>query len=86
LEKEMAFSVMEKIPSMADDALANLLANAERLETEGSKSQRASATDLLPVIKAELETRRAAKLDRAAQARRAKAEIAGAARAAAAAG
>lgn len=82
----MAFSVMEKIPSMADDALANLLANAERLETEGSKSQRASATDLLPVIKAELETRRAAKLDRAAQARRAKAEIAGAARAAAAAG
>jgi hypothetical protein len=68
----MASSLIEKIPAMADDALANLFANAERLEKEGTKAQRASAADLLPVISAELETRRAAKLDRAAQARRAK--------------
>lgn len=81
----MTSSLLEKIPTMEDGALVNLLANAERLETEGSKAQRASAADLLPVIKAEIETRRVAKLDRQAQARRAKAEAAGAARAAAAA-
>jgi hypothetical protein len=68
---------------MADDALANLLANAERLEKEGSKAQRTAAVDLLPAIKAEVEARRAAKLDRAAKARRAKAGLAEAARSAA---
>lgn len=80
----MASSLFEKIPAMADDALANLLANAERLEKEGSKTQRTAAVDLLPAIRAELDTRRAAKLDRMAQARRARTSQAEAARAAAA--
>lgn len=76
----MASSLLEKIPAMADDALANLLANAERLEKEGSKAQRTAAVDLLPAIRAELDTRRAAKLDRMAQARRARTSQAEAAR------
>jgi hypothetical protein len=81
----MASTLMEKIPTMEDAALVNLLANAERLEVEGSKAQKVSAADLVPVIKAEIEARRVAKLDRQAQARRTKAELAGAAKAAAAA-
>ena len=49
-----------KLPSMADDALGNLHANAKRLGSEGTAAQRASATALLPAIEAELSARRAA--------------------------
>lgn len=62
--------VLEKLPTMADDALGNLRANAERLEKSGSPAQRASAASLLPAIKVEITARRDAKLERAAQARR----------------
>ena len=46
------------IPSLADDALKNLFANAQRLETEGSTAQKAAATALLPAIQAELDSRK----------------------------
>jgi hypothetical protein len=46
------------IPTLADDALRNLYANAQRLETEGSTQQRAAATALLPAIQAELDSRK----------------------------
>lgn len=49
-----------KLPSMADDALGNLHANAKRLGAEGTAAQRASATALLPAIEAELTARRVA--------------------------
>jgi hypothetical protein len=62
--------VLGRLPALADYALSNLHANAERLERAGSPAQRALAADLLPAIKAELAGRRAAKLQRAAQARR----------------
>lgn len=62
--------VIEKLPTMADDALGNLRVNAERLERVGSPAQRASAATLLPAIKVEISARRDAKLERAAQARR----------------
>lgn len=62
--------IFEKIPTMADEALANLCANAERLGRVGSSAQRASAGELLPAIRAELAARQEAKLERVAQARR----------------
>ena len=68
-------SVLEMIPTMADDALGNLRANAERLEHSGSKAQRAQAADLLPAIKTELAARQETKLQRTAQVRREGAEL-----------
>jgi hypothetical protein len=62
------------IPTMADDALRNLHANAQRLETEGSTAQRAAATALLPAIEAELDSRKTAAA--AQRAERAKAQLA----------
>ena len=62
--------VMDKLPTMADDALGNLRTNAERLERVGSAAQRASAASLLPAIKDEQSARKDAKLERQAQARR----------------
>ena len=62
--------ILAKVPAMPDDALGNLHANAERLRRAGSPVQRAEAAALLPALEAELAVRRAAKLGRAAQARR----------------
>lgn len=62
--------VVERLPSLSDEALGNLRANAERLEQAGSPAQRASAAGLLPAIRAELAGRQAAKQERAAEARR----------------
>jgi hypothetical protein len=62
--------ILDRVPAMADDALGNLLANAERLERSGSKAQRASAAGLLPALRVEVEARRAAKLARTAETRR----------------
>jgi hypothetical protein len=62
------------IPTLGDDALRNLHANAQRLETEGSNAQRAAATALLPAIEAELDTRKSAAA--AQRAERAKQQLA----------
>jgi hypothetical protein len=62
------------IPTMADDALRNLHANAQRLETAGSTAQRAMASELLPLIEAELDVRKTAAA--AQRAERAKAQVA----------
>ena len=63
-------NILTMIPAMADDALGNLCANAERLALKGSHLQRSQAADLIPALKAELSLRQAAKLERTAQARR----------------
>jgi hypothetical protein len=63
-------SILEKLPGMEDTALSTLHANAVRLEQAGSPAQRASAGALLPAIEAELASRRTAKQERLAQARR----------------
>lgn len=62
------------IPSMADDALRNLHANAQRLGMSGSTAQRAMASELLPLIEAELGTRKVAAA--AQRAERSKAQVA----------
>ena len=60
----------EKLPGMADDALGNLHANAVRLGGAGSAAQRASATELLPAIEAEMAARKVAKRERQGEARK----------------
>jgi hypothetical protein len=53
--------IADKIPGFADSELKTLHENARRLEQEGSPAQRRTAAELLPVIDAELATRKAAK-------------------------
>ena len=54
-------TMADRIPDLDDKALANLLANAQRLENQGAPAQQKAATEMLPLIQAELETRQAAK-------------------------
>ncbi|MGZ8363323.1 MAG: hypothetical protein ACXW3D_05580 [Caulobacteraceae bacterium] len=55
-------SVANMLPTMHDKDLASLQANATRLTKSGATpGQRQAATDLLPLIKAELKVRGAAK-------------------------
>jgi hypothetical protein len=55
-----------RVPQMSDAALATLLDNARRLLEAGSKVQRSSAAELIPVIEGELAQRHAAKAATAA--------------------
>jgi len=55
--------LVAKLPGMAEDALANLGANAERLVQTGTPKQKTAATAVLPAIQAEIASRRAAKLE-----------------------
>jgi len=57
-----AMDLRERVPHLSDVELATLNVNAQRLVVAGSALQRAAATDLLPVIEAELSDRRAKKL------------------------
>lgn len=50
-----------RVPQMADDALVSLRVNALRLSESGSALQRVAATQLLPVVDAEIAERKAAK-------------------------
>lgn len=54
-------TMADRIPDLDDKALANLLANAQRLESAGAPAQQQAATEMLPLIQAELATREAAK-------------------------
>jgi hypothetical protein len=59
-------SLIDKIPSMNDVALGNLLANARHLATAGAAKQQADAAELLPVLEAAMAERKAAKAEAAA--------------------
>lgn len=63
-------TLIEKIPTMSDEDVVNLLANARRLKDAGDEKQRAQAAELLPVLEGAAAERRAARLA-AAQAKRA---------------
>ncbi len=56
------FDLRDRVPQMTDVALATLKDNAARLKDQGTTVQRTSATDLLPVVEAEIARRRAEKL------------------------
>lgn len=53
--------MLGRLPTLGDDQLTNLRANAERLGSNGTKAQQKSATELLPAIDAEIAARKAAK-------------------------
>ena len=62
-------SLLDKIPTLDDVALKNLLDNARRLETSGSERQKMDADELLPVLEATMAERRSAELEAAAEKR-----------------
>ena len=63
-------TLADKIPTMSDEEVVNLLANARRLSDAGDDKQRAAATELLPVLEGAAAERKARRLA-AAQAKRA---------------
>ena len=72
-----ATDLRSRVPAMADDALATLLANAKRMLETGNVPQKTMAGDLVPVIENEIAERKAKKAAasprKAAAARKAKA-------------
>jgi hypothetical protein len=64
--EETAMSLIEKIPTMSDEDVANLLANARRLSETGTPQQRASAEELLPALEESAGARATAKAEAAA--------------------
>lgn len=55
-------NILTMLPTMADEQLKTLQANAERLETAGTAAQKKSAMALLPAIRAEITSRKEAAL------------------------
>jgi hypothetical protein len=58
-------TLLERIPTLSDEEVINLLANARRLSERGDDKQQAAAAELLPALENEAEQRRQARLDRA---------------------
>ena len=67
---EAPVRLIEKIPTLSDEEVLNLLANARRLQTEGDDKQRSMAAELIDPLETAAAERRAARLA-AAQAKRA---------------
>jgi hypothetical protein len=55
-------TIVEKVPTMSDEHLANLLVNARRMQTSGTAPQQATANDVVAAAEAETAIRRAAHL------------------------
>jgi hypothetical protein len=53
----------QRIPDLSDKELESLHENAVRLATSGTDKQRQQAESLLPLIAAQMETRRAARAE-----------------------
>lgn len=58
-------TLLERIPTLSDEEVINLLENARRLNDQGDEKQQAAAAELLPALEAEAEARRTARLERA---------------------
>jgi hypothetical protein len=58
-------SLIDKIPTLTDAEVSNLLDDAHRLEASGDEQQKSAAADLLPALEAAAAERRS---DRQAQA------------------
>jgi hypothetical protein len=63
-------SLIEKIPTLSDEEVMNLLANARRLQTAGDQKQQAQASELIGPLEEAAAERRAAR-QAAIQAKRA---------------
>jgi hypothetical protein len=62
--------LIEKIPTLSDEEVLNLLANARRLQVQGDEKQQAQAAELIAPLEEAAAQRRAARLA-ATQAKRA---------------
>jgi alpha-D-ribose 1-methylphosphonate 5-triphosphate synthase subunit PhnG len=62
--------LIEKIPYLSDEEVVNLLANAQRLSTQGDEKQQSQAAELIEPLEQAAAERRAARLA-ATQAKRA---------------
>ena len=65
-----AMTLLERIPTLSDEEVTNLLANARRLADDGDEKRREAATGLLPALQAEADARLGARTE-LAKARRA---------------
>jgi len=63
-------TLIEKIPTMSDEDVVNLLANARRLKDAGDEKQRTAAVELIPALEEAAAERRARRFA-SAQAKRA---------------
>ena len=74
-ERPLRMNLIEKLPEMTDEGVNNLLANARRLEQDGTPQQQAACAEALPAIEAEAARRLEARKEVQAQ-RRADAVVA----------
>lgn len=58
-------SLIERIPTLSDEEVVNLLANAQRLSEQGDEKQKAAAAELLEPLQIEADQRREARMERA---------------------
>jgi hypothetical protein len=58
-------SLLDRIPTLSDEEVVNLLANARRLSEQGDDKQKAAAEELLPALEAEADARKQERLERA---------------------
>lgn len=58
-------TLLERIPTLSDEEVVNLLTNARRLSEVGDAKQQAAAAELLPALEEEAERRKEARLERA---------------------
>jgi hypothetical protein len=56
-------TIVQKVPSMSDNHLANLLTNARRMVVSGTAPQQAQAAEVVSAAEAETAIRRAAHLE-----------------------
>jgi hypothetical protein len=62
-------SLLDRIPTLSDEEVVNLLANAQRLAEQGDDKQKAAAMEILPSLRTEAETRHAERMERAKEKR-----------------
>ena len=62
-------SLLDRIPTLSDEEVVNLLANARRLSEHGDEKQQAAAAELVEPLQAEADQRKEARLDRAKEKR-----------------
>lgn len=77
-------SLLDRIPTLSDEEVVNLLTNAQRLAETGDDKQKAAAMELLPALREEADNRKAERLERAKEKRAATRKAAMKAQAAAA--
>jgi len=62
-------SLIDRIPTLSDEEVVNLLTNAQRLSEQGDEKQQAAAAPLLEPLQLEADKRREARLERAKEKR-----------------